>query len=154
ADALARALAAVVAHHHALRMRFIRDGGQWLQDVAPTDTTPVLDRRDLSSLGPDAQRAAMEQAADVARARLDIAAGPLVRAMLFTVGGGRAPMLFIAAHHLVIDGVSWRILLGDLETAYRQVQAGQPIDLGPASTSYRQWARTLTAQALAGVFDD
>jgi amino acid adenylation domain-containing protein/non-ribosomal peptide synthase protein (TIGR01720 family) len=154
AGALARALDAVVAHHHALRMRFRRDAGQWTQDVAPAETTAVLDHRDLSGLDPAAQEAAMEQAAAAAQASLDIWAGPLLRAVLFTLGAGRAPMLFVTAHHLVVDGVSWRILLGDLETAYRQIRAGHRVNLGPPTTSYRQWARTLADQALAGAFDD
>ena len=57
-------------------------------------------------------------------------------------------------HHLVVDGVSWRILLGDLETACRQLGAGQSVDLEPVTTSYRQWARALAGQVRAGAFDD
>ena len=54
-------------------------------------------------------------------------AGPLLRAVLFDLGADRRPRLFLAVHHLVVDGVSWRILLEDLETAYRQAAAGEPV---------------------------
>ena len=153
-EVLAGAVEAVVAHHEGLRMRFRRDGGGWVQEVAPAGTAAVCDRRDLSGLAAGAQDAAMEQAAAAAQAGLDITAGPLVRAVLFMLGAGRAPRLFITVHHLVVDGVSWRILLGDLETACRQLRAGQPAGLEPVATSYRQWARALAGQVRAGAFDD
>ena len=57
-------------------------------------------------------------------AGLDLAAGPLLRAVLLHRGAGRGRLLLLAAHHLVVDGVSWRILLEDLETAYRRLARG------------------------------
>ncbi|WP_455551124.1 non-ribosomal peptide synthase/polyketide synthase [Amycolatopsis azurea] len=68
--------------------------------------------------------------------------GPLLAAVL----DGRR--LTLAAHHLVVDGVSWRILLEDLETAYR---GGEP---GPKTTSFLEWARRLAEHAESGGFDD
>jgi non-ribosomal peptide synthase protein (TIGR01720 family) len=52
-----------------------------------------------------------------------------------------------------VDGVSWRILLEDLETAYRQVSSGRPVDLGPKTTGYRQWAHRLSEHVRSGRFD-
>ncbi|WP_410598328.1 non-ribosomal peptide synthase/polyketide synthase [Amycolatopsis sp. lyj-90] len=72
----------------------------------------------------------------------DLERGPLLAAVL----DGRR--LTLAAHHLVIDGVSWRILLEDLETAYR---GGE---LGPKTTSYLAWARRVADHAASGGFDD
>ncbi|RSN41938.1 non-ribosomal peptide synthetase [Amycolatopsis sp. WAC 04197] len=72
----------------------------------------------------------------------DLARGPLLAAVL----DGRR--LTLAAHHLVVDGVSWRILLEDLETAYR---GGE---LGPKTTSYLEWARRLAEYTESGGFDD
>ncbi|WP_431605676.1 non-ribosomal peptide synthase/polyketide synthase [Amycolatopsis melonis] len=63
-------------------------------------------------------------------------------------------VLRLSAHHLVVDGVSWRILLDDFERAYRQVVRGEPVDLGPRTTSFRDWAARLAAHAEAGGFDD
>jgi non-ribosomal peptide synthase protein (TIGR01720 family) len=56
-------------------------------------------------------------------------------------------------HHLVVDGVSWRILLGDLETAYEQLRQGRPVDLAPTGTGYLAWAQRLSQHAGAGGFD-
>src|ERR687895_217467 len=69
---------------------------------------------------------------------------------LFVRGPERPPSLLLVAHHMVIDGVSWRILLDDLETAYLQATRGEPIRLGPKTTSYRDWAHRLAEHVAAG----
>ena len=74
--------------------------------------------------------------------------------MLFDRGPRQRPVLLLAAHHLVIDAVSWRILLEDLATACQQAAAGTPISLGPKTTPFRDWALHLDARARDGGFDD
>ncbi|MEU3648454.1 non-ribosomal peptide synthase/polyketide synthase [Lentzea sp. NPDC034063] len=145
-EALSRALDAVVAHHDALRARFTQVDGQWQQEFAPAERIVLVKRHDLSE--EDVQDLALR-----AQSGLDLENGSLVAAVLFTFSD-RAPRLFLAVHHLVIDGVSWRILLGDLETAYHQVRADQPIDLGAKTTSYHLWARRLAEHVVAGGFDE
>ncbi len=65
--------------------------------------------------------------------------------MFFRLGPSRLPRLFLAVHHLVMDGVSWRIVLDDLATAYAQLTEGRDADLGAKTSSYQQWAERLTA---------
>jgi non-ribosomal peptide synthase protein (TIGR01720 family) len=67
---------------------------------------------------------------------------------------GDKPWLFLAAHHVVVDGVSWRILLDDLDTAYRQAARGERIDLGPKTTSFQEWSRRLADHVRQGGLDD
>ncbi|HWE07716.1 MAG TPA: amino acid adenylation domain-containing protein, partial [Solirubrobacteraceae bacterium] len=153
AGALERAMDAVVAHHEALRMRFALVDGSWVQDVAPSETAAVFRRCDLSALDAGAQQAAMEEAAVAAQTSLDITDGPLLRAVLFGLGPGRRPQLFVTIHHLAVDGVSWRILLDDLEGAYRRIAAGQPVDLGAGTTTYRAWAQRLAEYVASGGLD-
>ncbi|MGH3822977.1 MAG: amino acid adenylation domain-containing protein, partial [Pseudonocardiaceae bacterium] len=153
-DALAVALDAVVAHHPALRMRFSHLEGQWWQDVAPVEANVVLRRCALSGMPDEDRRATMAEAALAAQSGLDIVNGPVLRAVLFGFGAGQRPMLFIGIHHLVVDGVSWRILLGDLESAYQQARAGRPVELEPAGTPFTQWAHRLVSHAQAGGLDD
>ncbi|HWO66711.1 MAG TPA: amino acid adenylation domain-containing protein, partial [Umezawaea sp.] len=133
--ALARAVDAVVAHHEALRTRFTRVDGEWWQDVAPTEPGSLLEHGEPDE--PDAG--------------LDITRGPLLRARLVT--DGPRPSLLLVIHHLVVDGVSWRILLGDLETAYRQAVAGQRVELEPVGTRFTQWAHRLAEHVRSGAFD-
>ncbi|WP_447009228.1 non-ribosomal peptide synthase/polyketide synthase [Saccharothrix hoggarensis] len=141
-EALRRALGALVAHHDALRLRFALVDGVWRQhndDVRDDDVLTVVDGVER-----------LEAVADEVHASFDLASGPLFRAVLFRAGRSAAekPLLLLVGHHLVVDGVSWRILLDDLETAYR---GG---DLGAKTTSYQEWSRKLSAHVLDGGLDD
>ncbi|MBV8992366.1 MAG: AMP-binding protein, partial [Pseudonocardiales bacterium] len=152
-DALGRSVDAVVAHHDALRMRFEYIDGQWRQNSVAVESAEVLQRCDLSGLDAQDQQIAMQHAAIAAETSLDISRGPLLRAVLFDLGSGRGRRLFMTIHHLVMDGVSWRILLADLETAYQQSCAGHPVRLEPVGTSFMQWSHRLTAHVRSGELD-
>ncbi|WP_344604656.1 non-ribosomal peptide synthase/polyketide synthase [Streptomyces glaucus] len=149
ADLLRAALAAVLDHHDALRLRFEQAGdGRWRQYGAAPGDAPHLEVHDL----PDAL--AVDGLADRLSGGFDLAAGPLLKAALCRPGDGAPPVLLLAAHHLVVDAVSWRVLLEDLDAAYRALRAGKAPDLGPKTTSFRAWAQRLTAHTAAGGFDD
>ena len=77
------------------------------------------------------------------QASLDFRHGPLLRCGLFDFGPRRSSRLLIAIHHLVVDGVTWSILLHDLEELYHSITEPQ----GPSGTSYRAWARRQQAFA-------
>ena len=142
-----------MAHHDALRMRFERADGAWRQYNEETGSDTVLLLRDVSSVPASGQFAAMEEIADEVHASFDLDRGPLLRAVLFSRGPDARPYLFLVAHHLVVDGVSWRILLDDLDTAYRQALRGETVRFGPKTTSYRDWACRLEEHVAAGKLD-
>ncbi|MDQ4104748.1 MAG: amino acid adenylation domain-containing protein, partial [Actinomycetota bacterium] len=152
-SALQTAVDAVVARHDALRLRFECLDGQWCQQVAPAVPSGLLERRDLAGLAKPAQQAVLEAAAAAARSELDLGAGRMIRAVLFGRGSGQRPLLFLAVHHLAVDGVSWRIIVDDLDTAYRQAAAGATVALEPAGTSVATWASRLTEHVRAGRLD-
>ena len=62
-------------------------------------------------------------------------------------------MLLLAAHHLVVDAVSWRLILEDLAAAYDAVRKAEPVALGPKTTAFGTWAQRLAAHTEAGGFD-
>ncbi|MEV7939326.1 amino acid adenylation domain-containing protein [Kitasatospora sp. NPDC088264] len=151
-SALRTAVAAVLDHHDVLRMRFDRADGRWSQQNAAEEPAGLLRTVDLAGLG-DAEAATLVDAVtEEAQHAMDLARGPLLRAVLFTAGR-RPASLLLTVHHLVVDGVSWRILLEDLETAYRQALAGDPVDLGARTGSFRDWARRFARLAADGHFD-
>jgi amino acid adenylation domain-containing protein/non-ribosomal peptide synthase protein (TIGR01720 family) len=151
--ALERALTAVLAHHDALRMRFEQVDGEWHQHNAPVQPGGVLERHDLTPIDEDERQAHVVKIADEAHTGFDLATGPLHRIVLFHADATPSPLLFLAVHHLVVDGVSWRILLDDLDTAYRQAVGGEAVDLGAKSTSFREWAGRLARHAAGGALD-
>ncbi len=134
------ALEALLRHHDALRLRFTRDAdGAWHQEGEAWRQSSPLTVVDLAAL-PGATREAARAAAEAAvQAGFDLARGPLFRGLLFT--GEETSTLLLTAHHLVVDGVSWRILLEDLHTAYTHLKL-------PAKTaSFREHAERVATRA-------
>ncbi|MFD5753600.1 condensation domain-containing protein [Streptomyces sp. NPDC127033] len=154
-DALRTAVGALLDHHDALRSTFLRTvDGTWAGHlVAAVDLDAVFTVHDLPSV-PD-EDADWQALATRTKAGLDLEHGPLVRFVVGRPGeGGGRLRLLITAHHLVIDGVSWRLLLSDLATAYDQVVSVGVTDLGPKSTSVRYWADRLNGHVQAGGFGE
>ncbi|WP_282793259.1 non-ribosomal peptide synthase/polyketide synthase [Streptomyces sp. CC224B] len=151
ATALRAALTAVLTHHDALRQRFPADGdGRRHQHGSPPGAPPHLETHTLTGGAPEA---ALRALTDALCDGFDLDTGPLVKAALCHLGDDRRPVLLLAAHHLVVDAVSWHLLLEDLDRAYRAVRAGQEPDLGPKTSSFQSWARRLAAHTEAGGFD-
>ncbi len=144
---LETAAAALVAHHDALRLRFRRTGDEVEQHNAGTDGPSVFARVDLAATPAAQRRAALEAEAARLQASLNLTEGPLVRVAYFDLGPGEPGRLLIVVHHLAMDGVSWRILLEDLQAAYRQAATGAPIRLPAKTTAFQTWARRLAVYA-------
>jgi non-ribosomal peptide synthase protein (TIGR01720 family) len=123
-------------------------GGEGPQQIcAPSDTPPGLLQIDLSALPEPLRLTASEAAAGVLQASFDLSRGPLLRAALLSTGDPRGDRLLVILHHLVVDGVSWRILVQDLEEACRQLERGERIALPPKTTSFQSWAEHLREHA-------
>jgi amino acid adenylation domain-containing protein/non-ribosomal peptide synthase protein (TIGR01720 family) len=148
-DHLAQAIDAVVAHHDALRFRFRCEGGQWREFQVPHETAGVVSRVDLASLAVAEREGACERVVAEVHRSLDLGEGPLIHVAWFDFGVELPARLLIVVHHLVVDGVSWWILLDDLEGALDQIEAGQAVALPPKTTPFQTWARRLEHQARA-----
>ena len=145
--AVEAAITALLDHHDALRLRVSRDVSGFRQSFAPPGVTVMLDRVDLHDLG-DAERSTLiEGAAAAAQAGLNVAEGPVMRAVLFDLGEVRPTLLLLVVHHLAVDGVSWRILVDDFWTAYAAVRSGAPVTLPAKTTSFKRWAERLVEYA-------
>ncbi len=144
---LEQALQHLLAHHDALRLRFHREERSWQQVHVEHEEAEVFRQIDLSSVSAAEQSVVLEAIADEAQASLHLATGPLLRCVYFEMGSKQAARLLIVIHHLVVDGVSWRILLEDLTTAYQQFRQGNALHLPAKTTSFQQWAQRLTKYA-------
>ena len=144
---LREALAHLLRHHDALRLRFQRTNEGWRQTIAGPECDLPFVQVDLSGLPADAQRQAIESAAANWQAAFDLSLGPLVRMVYFDLGPGQPHRLLMLFHHLVTDGVSWRIFLEDLQAAYYQLSRGEAVQLPPKTTSFRHWSHRLCEYA-------
>ncbi|KAJ3088357.1 hypothetical protein HK102_008943 [Quaeritorhiza haematococci] len=139
-DALTRAIARIVEHHDMLRARFaLGSDGTWTQRIlspgedGPTNVATI-------NLDPLDQ---LDETLQTANESLSITDGPIYVVRMLNIAGNPAPMqrLLFTAHHLVVDLVSWRIILEDLETLLR---GGE---LPPKTLSFKGWAERLLAHA-------
>ncbi len=137
----------LLLHHDALRLRFIRGESGWKQfNAAPGESLSFI-YLDLSATPETEKAAVIEREAARLQTGFDLAEGPLVRVAYFDFGAGRPARLLLTVHHLVIDGVSWRILSEDLVLAWEKASRGEQIKLPAKSTSFKAWAERLASYA-------
>ncbi len=144
---LAEAVRHLVLHHDALRLRFEQSESGWRQYHAEADEPISFTNCDLTSVPESEQSKVIEATAAKAQTELNLTAGPVLRVIYFDLGEGRPARLMLVCHHLVVDGVSWRILLADLQQAYRSLADGESVQLPPKSSSFQQWSQALTEYA-------
>ncbi|MFF8831197.1 amino acid adenylation domain-containing protein [Streptomyces sp. NPDC015131] len=153
-DDLAAALRAVVDHHDGLRQILtVARPGLWSAEVrerGTLDAAALL--RTVDATAPDGGdpsdlRDLVARESDRAAGELDPETGATLRAVHLDAGPARPGRLLLVAHHLVVDEVSWQILLPDLRSAWEAVTAGRPVALDPVPTSLRTWTAGLAAEA-------
>ena len=147
-DSLMKAVAAIVEHHDALRMRVRRDASAgWVQEFAALEQSEVVEEVDLSGAEQEMQRAAIEEQAERWQRRVNIEVGPVMRVGVMRLGEGRGGRVMVVIHHMAVDGVSWRVMLADMEKGYEQAMRGEQIRLGAKTTSYKRWGEKLEEYA-------
>ncbi|MFN8596436.1 MAG: amino acid adenylation domain-containing protein [Anaerolineae bacterium] len=145
-----QAIEQLVIHHDALRLHYEHTPFGWQQHIPPAteaDGDGAFNYVDMSDV-PDAWLCeAIETAAAWLRAVVNLREGSLLRVAFFNCGQTRSSRLLLSAHHLVIDTVSWRILLEDFQRTYNQLARGEPVQLPNKTTSFKQWAERLVTYA-------
>ncbi|WP_017654190.1 non-ribosomal peptide synthetase [Fortiea contorta] len=141
-DVLQSALQQLLQHHDALRLRFVKKDVNWTQTHGDADVSVPLTCVDLSQIAPQQQQTILETHANNLQASLNLSQ-TLMQAALFNCGEQPARLLLII-HHLVVDGVSWRILVEDLFHAYQQINRGEKIQLPAKTSSFKEWSQRLS----------
>jgi amino acid adenylation domain-containing protein/non-ribosomal peptide synthase protein (TIGR01720 family) len=137
----------LLRHHDALRMRYQPAQDGWRQFYAEVDEDVPFAFFDLTSLSQKEQKLAIQRQAQRLQSSLDLSRGPLFRLAYFDLGRQQPGRLLIVIHHLVVDGLSWRILMEDLQTAYAHLDSGRKIEFAPKTTSFGYWAQRLSEYA-------
>ncbi len=140
---LQQALSGLFARHPVLCQRFLRDeAGRWHIHPSNPDEQAPLVSVDLRGCSRDQTAALIEERATEAEAGLDLVRGPLVRAVHCRLDAAPSRLLLVI-HHLVVDGVSWRILREDLEALIEAARAGTSALLPGPTASMDQWVAAL-----------
>jgi amino acid adenylation domain-containing protein/non-ribosomal peptide synthase protein (TIGR01720 family) len=135
-ELLEQALRQLMMYHDSLRFRYQQTEKGWQQlygsYIAPLQIENVGEAAEITTISDKYQRS------------LDIEKGMLVRTVLFKTGEHESyNRLLMIIHHLAVDGVSWRILLEDLELLLQQLHEGKEVGLGKKGSSYRNWYKAL-----------
>lgn len=144
---LEQAVEQVILSHDTFRLRYVKASSGWKQVYTDSAWEGAFQVVDLSSLPRQGQIDALERHTAWMQGRLHLKQGPLARWIYYHMGAGEDGRLFLLLHHLIVDGVSWRILLEDLQTAYCQLLAGAQVQLPNVHTSYGGWSRLLADYA-------
>ncbi|MEU9609746.1 amino acid adenylation domain-containing protein, partial [Streptomyces sp. NPDC048057] len=150
AGRLAGALQALLDHHDVLRSQ-LRSAGEWtVRPRGAVRAAECLVRIDVAGLDEEQFAAVVDEQTLVAQRWLSPDDGRVVRVVWFDAGSADPGRLLVLAHHLVVDGVSWRILLPDLRSAWEQAGAAGDgaVRLEPVGTSFRTWATKLRRAAV------
>ena len=145
-DALKNVFISIQEHHDVLRMTYnngAEDGGEAIQVNHGLEYPFYLEEHDLINCENCLQE--LKTKADAIQGSIDLEKGPLMKLGLFHLEDG--DRLLIAAHHLIIDGVSWRILLEDIETLYGQDIRGENLTFPLKTDSFKLWSEKLSAYA-------
>ena len=145
-ETVKRIVALLLRHHDALRLRYSRLEEGWRQENAGLSDETGFVAVDLSHVTDEALSKTIENEAARFQADLNIQEGRLARFVLFQTGENRNDRFLMIIHHLAIDGVSWRVLIEDFQTAYNAAAHGETAALPPKTTSYRAYANDLADQ--------
>jgi non-ribosomal peptide synthase protein (TIGR01720 family) len=126
---LTRAFGEVIAHHDGLRMNYDPIGKRMYCNNLHLQEEFVLSKFTITPGGPK-----LAEIGASFKKGFDITHTLLLKAAVIESSNEKAMQLLITAHHLVIDGISWRILLEDLLTAYEMLMREDPVRL-PAKTA-------------------
>ncbi len=136
----------IVKHHDALRMIFKFNEDEVIQHNREMEGELFdFEIVNLESCSPIEAESRIESEANRIQRGIDLTMGPLVKMALFRTNEG--DHLLMVIHHLVVDGVSWRILLEDFAVGYQQVLSGDKIKFQDKTDSYQEWAQQLIEYA-------
>jgi amino acid adenylation domain-containing protein/non-ribosomal peptide synthase protein (TIGR01720 family) len=142
-DRLKRALVEIAESHEAFRLRFRKTANGWMQHLVDDANVLAFDVVDLTSLRKEELSERLQATASQFQAQLDLESGPLFRAVYFQTDENTPDKLLLIIHHLIVDGVSWRVILQDLAMSCVAMEKGQAVSLSANSASFAQWTAKL-----------
>ncbi|WP_237714563.1 condensation domain-containing protein, partial [Paenibacillus polymyxa] len=141
--AIRQVLDHLVKHHDALRTVFRQTSNGYTAWTRAVEEGTLYTLETVDYRKQENYAEALEAKATEIQSSMDLSAGPLVKLGWFRTAEG--DHLLIAIHHLVVDGVSWRILFEDFSTGYEQTIQGKSVRLPYKTDSFQTWARELSS---------
>ncbi|SFS46604.1 non-ribosomal peptide synthetase [Marininema halotolerans] len=147
AEGLRESFATLIDSHDSFRLRYRKQNGSWVQAYSATGDHGQLHVYDVSNLSSHVRDERMKSTMDHLQRSLHIEEGPLIQAAFFYGGEEESGQLFITAHHLIVDGYSWRVILEDLHHFYEQWERHGAITPSRKTLSFQKWSEHVTDYA-------
>ncbi|WDE06111.1 amino acid adenylation domain-containing protein [Thalassomonas viridans] len=135
-DALRRATALVLQRHPSLSLAFEQEGNIWMQKYQAYQPSWPEQVVKLASESP------LEEVLTRYQSEFELQSAPLLRIVYFPT----SKQLLLSAHHLIVDAVSWQIILEDLFTLYRRIKTGKTPELAGEGGDFALWQQALEKQ--------
>lgn len=146
-SAIEQAWQSVFDHHEALRYRYRKTNNQWIQEYSGENQRIPFKYIDLSNFDRNSMGKELEKQADLLQEGFDLNSGALLKIAIFNLGEKQEMRMLVTAHHISVDGLSFRIMLEDFQTVYQQIINGQEISLSSKTTSVAHWASRIKKYA-------
>lgn len=132
----------LIRHHDALRINFNKDTNELFYNNTHLDTYHKVDVYDLSDLPAGYQIQRVRELSLEQKSSFNMERSLLIKACLFHMGESSQKVL-ITAHHLIVDGISWRIILADIYNMLKQLNNSKTVKVLSKTDSYRKWAEKI-----------
>lgn len=143
----------ILMQHDALRSRFTQNENEWVQEIINSELICALKYIDLSVTVPEKQENVVLKETQLIQDQFDLTKGSLFKCIYFSNRGLSDDFCVFIGHHLLVDIVSWKIIIDDFETALEEVRAGMTISSERKTSSIKEWTEYLTTYA-KNVTDD
>lgn len=142
---------ALISYHDSLRLSFLNSDNRWQAKVLEVGVQKGFYPYDLTNLEDvDAQQVEINEVLRSLQEECDLADGDLFKVLFFDCGKLQQNIVFILAHHLVVDMVSWNSIFGDFSAAIEQKLSGGHIAFKKKTANIRTWSEYLLNKAKAG----
>ena len=142
ADEIKEAIFKLTEHHDTLRVNYNSTNGMLYYNNEHLNSPPHIEVHDLSACTHYEQDEKVKELGFKLKSSFDIEKGILLKACIFDLGE-KGQFLLITAHHLVVDGISWRVLIEDLTNILEQLRNGQDAKLPHKTHSFKMWSELL-----------
>lgn len=137
-----KAINKLTEHHDTLRVNYSKKNNRLFYNNEHLNHQYQVEYHDLSKYSDDKQQKLIKNINDEAKSKFDIESSRLFNLIMFNLGRGRQALLF-TAHHIIVDGVSWRILINDFLTILEQLENKEEISLPMKTHSFKEWSEQL-----------
>ncbi len=144
---LRKSVELVVLHHDALQLNFQKVREDWVSTISEEKNQNGFQVIDLSDISLDKIDKTIESMSAELQSRLILSKSTLFQVVFFDSGDKNKDKVLLFAHHLVVDGVSWRILTEDIETTYQQLKIDETVSVFSNSSSFKKWGEYLVELA-------